>query len=518
MERIDASGDERRILLDALVSYADACTLPKLTPSCPYYRLAGDAPTCQEQCRSLSVKYGGPDRPVAEATVGGLVLVGRQLPLGVASGGDGYDAGQRFIVERNLPLSEQSTGTLLLGLRAALRQPLVDDPSRYERTLLIWSTLESRGLDVESVVRGGMLLYLAVSIGSKAVAPALARDGELPSDMSSDFRELLAASAADGWPALLDAAVGDYPTIEAALQAGASRPHPYLRKLAEEDDELSAALGEDASLTFPLIPHLAVVASFQFMGRIEDWLSRLLEDGIEALVRADAPPKPVFDALPLGRSSDDFGLWIFERLTITRPDLWSTSTLLLEWRHIQGEQFAGIPPRIVAERQTDRQLVTDLALDRSARRHGRRAPLKDLSAGQFTESALRQLRRGNYQNAADIFEALTELRPADGDAINNLAFCRIPVDLESALAKLQEATRYPLTERGVNAANRALVLHLLRRNDDAEEVATNALNLYSDGPAILWSHEECAATEFQSVRTSIKEYLTQLVQHIMQIT
>lgn len=514
MERIDATGDERQIFLDALVSYADSCTLPKLTPSCPYYRVLDRGPTCGEECRSAVAKYGGPDRPVGEAHLGGLVLVGRQLPPRVLAGADDYDSGQLFVAERDLTPTEQSTGTVLLSLQAALRQPLIDDPSRYEHVLQLWAVLAGRGLDVESVVRGGILPDIVLSVISLAVTPALAREGALPSDMSSDFRNLLAASAGRGWPGLLDAVVNGYPTREAALADGARQPHPYLRRRANDDHDVSGPFYGEGDGSFPLTAHLAIARSRAFVGRVEDWLSRLLTEDLRSLVTADVPPKAVFDALVAGPLADDLGLWLFERMTITRAENWSTSSLLLEWRSMRGEQLPGVPSRIVAERRVDRQAITELALDRSARHTGRRSQIRDLSAAQFSRKAAGELTCGNYQAAANIFAALVDLRPGDGDAINNLAFCLVPLDREKALRRLQEATLYAIDQRGVNAANRALVLHLVGRHSEALKVALDALGAYPDVQAYLWTHAKCDEAVFRPVRASVATYLQDLVSHI----
>ncbi len=94
MHRWDLSEREHRIFLDALQSYADACTLPDLTPSCPYYRLTDDGPSCEWQCWDVLDRHGGATRPVREHVVGGLVLTGVELPLAAVAGAQDYDARQ----------------------------------------------------------------------------------------------------------------------------------------------------------------------------------------------------------------------------------------------------------------------------------------------------------------------------------------------------------------------------------------------------------------------------------------
>jgi len=70
----------RSLLLDALVTYSDSCTLPNLTPSCPYFVQSEAGPTCREQCRDLMAQSGAADRRVRDVRIGGLVLHGRGMP------------------------------------------------------------------------------------------------------------------------------------------------------------------------------------------------------------------------------------------------------------------------------------------------------------------------------------------------------------------------------------------------------------------------------------------------------
>jgi hypothetical protein len=76
----------RFLLLDALVTYSDSCTLPNLTPSCPYFVQTDAGPTCGEQCRDLIAESGAADRGLRDVRIRGLVLHGRGMPRSVASG------------------------------------------------------------------------------------------------------------------------------------------------------------------------------------------------------------------------------------------------------------------------------------------------------------------------------------------------------------------------------------------------------------------------------------------------
>ena len=106
----------RLLLLDALVTYSDSCTLPNLTQSCPYFVQTDAGPTCGEQCRDLIAESGAADRGVRDVRIGGLVLHGRGMPRSVASGSVAYDATKRFLTERRKPPNEQGTGLSLIHI------------------------------------------------------------------------------------------------------------------------------------------------------------------------------------------------------------------------------------------------------------------------------------------------------------------------------------------------------------------------------------------------------------------
>lgn len=96
------SSQRQTLMMHAVLAFADACTMPKLTPSCPYYRLDGETPTCSEECRTIGESFGAPDRPIAEHRVGGLIMRGREIPVEVAAGSQEFDATREFLQHRHL--------------------------------------------------------------------------------------------------------------------------------------------------------------------------------------------------------------------------------------------------------------------------------------------------------------------------------------------------------------------------------------------------------------------------------
>lgn len=101
MEQYGAKG--HNFLLNAAVAFGDACTRPKLTPTCPFYEEYDTGPTCGEQCRGIGESLGVTSRKVATHQVGGLVLTGREIPRSAAAGAEEFDAGRLYIAEKSLP-------------------------------------------------------------------------------------------------------------------------------------------------------------------------------------------------------------------------------------------------------------------------------------------------------------------------------------------------------------------------------------------------------------------------------
>lgn len=511
--------DDRRILLDALVSYADACVVPQLTPSCPFYVLSPDGPVCQEQCRALQHRLGGPERPVRQIAVGGLLMTGRVLPAESAAGAQPYDAGQRFVEERTLPPRDQSTATLLLGLRAALRVPVLGDPAAQAAgAMALWAELERRDVPVESVVRGALLKDMAFAIAVRAAAPYFADAGVIPSDSSAELRSMLADSALDGWSAVLRGAAATWKTPQDLAAAIAAEPVMSLPELDvppwEDFDGPSPQAVDRAAATV----EIRLAFSGLFLRRVEEWLSRLIEDDLQGLLHAVPPPASVLLALPVPAAPvrDEIGLWTWDRFARSRLEEWALPSLLLEWRCARGDTPAGAcPPRVLAERPVAAEHVADLALDRQSRRRGRRAPARGLTAAALTKSAVDHLRAGRWQAAADVFAGLVALRPADGEAWNNLGFCQLPLDRAAALRSLQQASLYERDDPAVNAANRTLALHLVGRDDEALHVADAALTVPGRStPSILWRHHGPDAPLVLDEAVDPAQYLSELRHHV----
>ena len=171
-------GARDRLLTEALVAYSDACTLPALTPTCPYYRIENDRPTCGNECVELIEDRGEVGRSIGEVKFGELVLKGRMLPVHAAGSSDGYDAMRDYIQQRGLPVTEQSTGTLLLGLGTSFNKvPWKSADGDLMVANEFWAELERRGVPVESVIRAAIIPQVATQIGMLCVTPLMTSSG-----------------------------------------------------------------------------------------------------------------------------------------------------------------------------------------------------------------------------------------------------------------------------------------------------------------------------------------------------
>lgn len=152
----EASSLRDELVTRALTAYSDACTIPTLTPSCPYFREGPTGPTCGEECRE-TLREHGVSRPTTSVNVlGGLVMTGVSRPIEIASGTSLFDATEAMLHDLNTPVGGASTTALLLRLRRhAATPPSARVPSQDD-FLTIWGELSRRGLDVVPILRVGV--------------------------------------------------------------------------------------------------------------------------------------------------------------------------------------------------------------------------------------------------------------------------------------------------------------------------------------------------------------------------
>lgn len=521
MQRFSSSEDEKRIFLDALVTYSDACTLPELTPSCPFYEPGPRGPSCGEQCRAIAESHGVQSRTVGEFTVGGLVLTGRVLPVQSVAGVDLFDAAQKFISDHHLDPKLQSTTSLLIGLRSALMQPLLNpDKEQRHHVLEIWGELARRGIDIERIVSGALLPLLAHTLVTSAVVQSLMQEDLIRPDYSAVAPTGSDPRKSSEWAKVLDAALHSSrasarPQFRKRLDSPRRLPRPaveWLSAIAKDNESAELIFAMD-TVTYAFSP--------SFLGKTEEWLSCLLEENLQSLLDFAVPPVSVFQALEVVPGCrDDVGLWIWDRFTKTDLDEWALSSLLLEYRSNRGENFDAAPARIFAERLVPNEDVAELALERTAKTKGRQTHRKGLQPIHFAASAAHSLRAGDHVAAENIFSGLIELRPTDGEVWNNLGFCQLASDPGKAILSLQRGAALLRKSTPVNVANQILALHLLGEDDLALSLSRNYLETFPEitHDCFLWQHPSPdASLEVVSVR-NVHKYMTELEQHITEFS
>ena len=521
----ERSKDEERLLTQALVTFSDACTLPVLTPECPFYRHENGFATCSNECVDLiNRREVEQPRPIGDARIGGLSLTGRKLPLSAAGPTSAYDAAELFLQQRTLPVAQQGTGSLLLGLGAALNElPRPDETaSRFMLVNELWSELERRGVPVESVVRAGIIPQVATQIGLGAVMPFIRDDDMFDELVSRDELARLDEQWA-GWSSVLEASFqrdGGHAGVQSSIaewfdaQEVVRSVTQVFRLAGITPQDLNPPNAAFASVE-PADMRAPYALSSRFTRKVAQWLNRLLTDSLAAVVEWQAPPPAVFMALPAHPYLDEVGLWIWERFTLTDLADWSTSSLLREWNG--PSEASRVEQRFWQERVFDQAEVAKRALGRLANSEPRR-PAPKLAAADFATVAARHLSAGEVHEAVHIYEGLVKLRPTDGDLLNNLGFCQLPLDPVEALISLQRASLFPLQAPIINAANRVLALMLVGRAEDALRLARESERIartgQDEGTCFCWSIEDSPERLQLQSRSTPHEYLVEQIAYL----
>lgn len=400
-------GEQRDALVaQAVAAFSDACTIPVLTPSCPFYRLDQSfGATCGEECREFleSTNFGRPTQTID--VLPGLRMTGAARPIAAATGHSSFDATEIMLTEMNVPNHAASTTTLFLRLRReAITPPWTrTNHNSHESFYGVWTELVRRGISAEGVLRVG-------------AAPAIAQ-------------EILRLVQAE------DSSVTGWISVYAGCREEAGDEEQYNR---------------------------------WFTSHVTEWFARLVESNLESFLAWEVPQPALLVHLPHPQP-DEGAQWLWDRFTITALEDWKTTSLVAEWDYSGGKQPDSCPRRVLAVRELDATKVTETVLERLSNRPGLEAR-RDLSTEQFVNRAAQLLQTGDPAAAAEIFTALVYVNPADGDALNNLGFCLIPTSAVQAIGPLDRAARFPLKNKTLNAANRAFVRHLLGKNQESLEI------------------------------------------------
>lgn len=500
------AGRRELLVLHALASYADACVLPSLTPSCPFYRVDDGNPTCGEECREFLREKGDGGRAVTEVNIDGLIMTGRAIPRSAASGADQFDAAEQYIRYSDEAVSMRSTSALLTGLQvASFRRfwPSVDD-NRNEPTEL-WGELDRRGLDVERAAIGGLAQRMAASLGVTLVLANLHRDGAF--DLS---RLPSPTPTVTAWQEIADlsyARSADIADGERARHTADLLPENAFEEFGI--DGLDERIHSDPAIHYPLTDG--------FLPRAASWFAHLFSDNLQGALDGTPPPSGVFLGLPNRFVADEIGKWLWDRFTITRLGEWEMSSLALEWRSSAGEALDGCVARLLAERIIERDQVAEIFLDRASEGRGRDRPRTSLHANAFAQKASADLINGRVEDATRVFRGLVDLRPGDGEAWNNLGFCQLVQSPADALQSLQRAATLMRPNSLICVANTMLALHLLKRDEEATTLADWALTteLALHRSAYMWRHPTSVGTLELEPEVAPSTYFAELHEHIV---
>lgn len=478
MERQEQDPRIPQLLVSALASYSDACTMPELTPNCPYYR-ADPFPSCGEECREVLAAEGF-GREVRTVEIDGLRMTGRALPIDVCGPAPIWDPVQTWLEQRDLEPAHQSSSTLLLRLWMALQRT---QDGAAEAIFDLAAELDRRGIDAERVIRAALIPQMAGHVVTRCFAfvhfgSELVDDAETRAwvQLAERFVE---QHGVDGYRSdVADSATLDNLRRGMSFFAIADRLNPVPVDLDTQESDDVAALREGVLEALRANPVLPFIMSPAFLNRVQHWLGASYNNGLAALLNAGCPAQPVFDALRTNPpSADATGMWLWERYTALSINEWETESLMLEWGHRQGDRPT-LPATVINERVLDAKDLSAVVIGRLTLQSVR-APHQTLDPSEFVKAALEHLRADEPERAAAIFYALVDLNPTDGDTRNNLGFCQLPSNPQQALETLEKAARARRSNEAVCELNQC-VAHILlgdpaTARDILERVTTQAL-------------------------------------------
>jgi len=384
-----SNSPRERLLYRALADFSDACDVPALTPSCPFYQQMGDGtPVCGEECKDiLGDELSHAATPSSSVTLAGEFAVvrgirrprprrgrtGAQLP---------FDARQIYLTERDRDISGWGMTALINGLRLQLGWMTLDadEMPSIAKVEEICGELKKRGTDPEQVIRQGLF-------------------GHVTSAVVWHIRNTLLTGEDDdlGWMALIRQI----------------KPDDAYRK---PDDGGQPDFDSVIHAVSPLLTAWALYAD--------------LEDVLEHRVRHTAKELLQFgDDLP---ERDHDAVWLVDRFTATYLEGWSRRSLQREWRYIHSQRAGLCAPASMRERAVDVNVLAQVLAEVGAEHlEGREQQSNDEASGlirveQFYPLAVDALERGDRSEAVSIYRMMRKVRPRDRQVNNNLGFCLLP--------------------------------------------------------------------------------------------
>lgn len=160
-------------------------------------------------------------------------------------------------------------------------------------------------------------------------------------------------------------------------------------------------------------------------------------------------------------------IWLWQRSVVDGLERWTTASLHLEYLWQNGRRVALFPDEVLAAEGPSSVLLNEQIALRAVEPRQQSDEGAERLFWQLQEQAVDFLMKGKFTEAAALFEFHHRLHPEDARSINNLGFCRLPVDPESALHHLQVAESSGYPSIAMNVYNQCCCLHSLNRSGEA---------------------------------------------------
>lgn len=273
-------------------------------------------------------------------------------------------------------------------------------------------------------------------------------------------------------------------------------PNGLLKEAILSDQDLRFALGSG------------------FVTRLGQWFGRLIVEKQETAFDDQVPDVTLFGSLPRSPFRDDIGKWLWDRFTLTEIKRWSPVSQAYEWNWLANDESHEAPRRVLLERPTSIEAVST-AYFQSMLSRSLPSTLSGFDATEFAREAAQRLQAGKAREAAEIFAGITELRPTDFEAWNNLGFCLLSLDPEAALHAFGRSAMYSGKRNHLQLANHLLALHLLGRDEDALVLAEEEVIPYEKMVgAWVWNHSVRGNAGNLTYVDDVVGYLADLMDHI----
>jgi hypothetical protein len=351
------------------------------------------------------------------------------------------------------PPGDLTTPDLVQGVRSLLivgsrLSPRVEGPSPSETAFFdCLNELEQRGVDVESLVRFGMIGEVMAPLLGQILVRLLVAEDEI--SFSADDSEVVTQ-----WLNVLGA--------------------PSLR---------DGTSGEQA-----------VRLMNACLQPLTAWV---MTTSVARIYVLRPPSQAELTAAKLDAGTDSEELvadyrWLVERFS--DPDLshWQTSSLHREHRWAAGQHEPACPAEVMDECRIDpHTLAAEIARRAVRARPDEPGQAMRGLAVRMMKEARRLLDCGQYSEAAALFQFAAHQTPDDPDAWNNLGFCEIPTNPTSALFQLEKASRLHYSPVSINYHNRIVCHVRLSQVRIARNLADEYFVMHLDedaraAPATLW--------------------------------